>query len=163
MSNVKSLGQLLEKMVKLQKSLYQLALNKTDILKIGDAEALGQLMKNELSHIKAIEALNNNSESIKNLIASEQGVPLPVTLSAIIESVPASEKDELRSAQTELLLVTEELKKRNELNQELLQQSLQFVNLNLDLLVGQQDPGNYSPFNGDEIGMSNRPIFNSRA
>ncbi|EDL63918.1 flagellar protein FlgN [Bacillus sp. SG-1] len=163
MSNELKLVQFLEKIAKLQKSLYQLALTKTDLLKAGDAEALGQMLKNELSHIKAIEALNNNVEAVKSSLAVDLGLKAPITLSEIINAESISYKKELQALQQELLYISGELKNRNELNQELLQQSLQFVNLNLDLLIGQQDAGNYSRLQGDDSEVNTTSIFNSKA
>jgi hypothetical protein len=155
---------ILEKMVKLQKSLYQIALKKTDILKADDIEALGQLMKDELKHIKAIEMVNREREQIQRQLANELSLrPSAITISDLLQSSMLKDKESLRRVQLELVEQTQGLKEVNEFNQQLLQQSLNFVNLNLDLVFGQQDSGNYTEDTSNEDEQSNRSLFDSKA
>jgi hypothetical protein len=156
---------ILEKMVKLQKSLYQIALKKTDILKADDIEALGQLMKDELKHIKAIEMVNGERERIQRQLANELSLPpTNITISELLKSSILKDKEGLKRLQTELVEQTQSLKEINEFNQQLLQQSLNFVNLNLDLVLGQQESGNYTDNNSnEEETTANRSLFDSKA
>jgi FlgN protein len=154
----------LEKMVKLQKSLYQIALKKTDILKADDIEALGQLMKDELKHIKAIEMVNGERERIQRQLAIELSLsPANITISELLKSSILKDKEGLKRLQTELVEQTQSLKEINEFNQQLLQQSLNFVNLNLDLVLGQQELGNYTDNSSDEEEGTSRSLFDSKA
>jgi hypothetical protein len=154
----------LEKMVKLQKSLYQIALKKTDILKADDIEALGQLMKDELKHIKAIEMVNGERERIQRQLANELSLPpTNITISELLKSSILKDKESLKRLQTELVEQTQSLKEINEFNQQLLQQSLNFVNLNLDLVLGQQELDNYTDNSSNEEESTSRSLFDSKA
>jgi FlgN protein len=164
MSAETQLFNVLEKMVKLQKSLYQIALKKTDILKADDIEALNLLMKDELKHIKAIEMVNREREQIQQRLANELSLPpATITISDLLQSSMLKDKESLRRVQLELVEQTQGLKEVNEFNQQLLQQSLNFVNLNLDLVLGQQDSGNYTEDTSNEGEQSNRSLFDSKA
>jgi FlgN protein len=155
----------LEKIVKLQKSLHQIALEKTDILKADDIEALGQLMKDELKHIKAIEMVNGEREQIQRQLANELLLPpTNITISQLLKSSMLKDKESLRKLQVKLVEQTQSLKEINEFNQQLLQQSLNFVNLNLDLVLGQQESGNYTDNSSNEEEEStSRSLFDSKA
>jgi hypothetical protein len=155
---------ILEKMVKLQKSLYQIALKKMDILKADDIEALGQLMKDELKHIKAIEMVNGERDRIQRQLANELLLPpTNITISELLKSSILKDKESLKRLQNELVEQTQSLKEINEFNQQLLQQSLNFVNLNLDLVLGQQELGNYTDNSSDEEESTSRSLFDSKA
>jgi hypothetical protein len=156
---------ILEKMVKLQKSLYQIALKKTDILKADDIEALGQLIKDELKHIKAIEMVNGERERIQPQLANELSLPpTNITISELLKSSILKDKEGLKRLQLELVEQTQSLQEVNEFNQQLLQQSLNFVNLNLDLVLGQQESGNYTDNNSNEEETNaSRSLFDSKA
>ena len=47
----------MEKQLHLHKSLYQLSLEKTEVLKKGDIDALNLIIKNEKTHINAIQVI----------------------------------------------------------------------------------------------------------
>jgi hypothetical protein len=155
----------LEKIVKLQKSLHQIALKKTDILKADDIEALGQLMKDELKHIKAIEMVNGEREQIQRQLANELLLPpTNITISQLLKSSMLKDKEILRKLQVKLVEQTQSLKEINEFNQQLLQQSLNFVNLNLDLVLGQQESSNYTDnTSNEEESTASRSLFDSKA
>ncbi len=153
----------LEKILKLQKSLHQIALKKTEILKADNIEALGELLKDELKHIKAIEVVNNEREQIQHELANEISLsPEHLTISELLSSDGIEEKEKLRSLQEQLIEQMKIIKEINELNQDMLQQSLNFVNLNLDLLLGQES-SNYNGQTSDENQSINRSIFDSKA
>jgi hypothetical protein len=155
----------LEKIVKLQKSLHQIALKKTDILKADDIEALSQLMKDELKHIKAIEMVNGEREQIQRQLANELLLPpTNITISQLLKSSMLKDKESLRKLQAKLIEQTQSLKGINEFNQQLLQQSLNFVNLNLDLVLGQQESSNYTDnTSNEEESTASRSLFDSKA
>ena len=162
MYNEAQLHELLRKILKLQKSLYQLSIKKTEMLKGNDIEGLGQLIKEELSHIKALEALHKTREQLQSAIGRDYDCPFKIdTMSDLLRVNGIVEKEFLKEIQNELIHITEQLRTQNTLNQELLNQSLQFVNLNLDLFFGQLDSGNYSPLQSEEEDSA-RPIFNSK-
>ncbi|HBJ01524.1 MAG TPA: flagellar protein FlgN, partial [Lysinibacillus sp.] len=55
--SVEAINSTLTMLERMHKSLLELALKKTEIIKAGDIEALDQLLKDEQAHVAAIEKL----------------------------------------------------------------------------------------------------------
>ena len=87
-----------------------------------------------------------------------------MTLSKCIEQTSNEEKTTLENLKIELEEGVKRLKAQNELNQQLLEQSLQFVNLSLDMLLPEIDAFNYDrPNHEQDITGEKRSIFDSKA
>jgi hypothetical protein len=150
---------ILEKVLKLHKSLFQLALEKTEVIKSGDVETLTSMMNNEKKHISAIQAIEKERiKLIANILPQHENP----TLKDCVTQFDQTEQEKVTILQDQLLIKLSQLKERNELNQELLEQSLRFVELNLDLLLP-NDINNYSNKNEDETPISKINLFDSKA
>jgi flagellar biosynthesis/type III secretory pathway chaperone len=133
----------LEKLLTLHQSLLKLAEQKTDILKKGDMEGLNALLANEQKHITAIQQVEEiRNEAVEALL---QGQDVDKTISNCIEFTNEPERTKLTQLNAHLTEVITELKERNQLNQQLIHQSLQFVHLTLDMLAPQPASINYGP------------------
>ncbi|WP_102264384.1 flagellar protein FlgN [Mesobacillus jeotgali] len=155
--SAESLVVIMNKMLKLHKSLYELTVKKTDIVKKGDTAALDQLLKDEQSHIAAINKLEQERLAVSNEI-----IPA-ASLQEIAEANPSG-KDQLLTIKEELVGVISEIKARNELNQQLIHQSLQFINFSKSLVMPQEKEINYGPPAGKKAKPSQSPgMFNSKA
>lgn len=155
--SAESLIVIMNKMLKLHKSLYELTVKKTDIVKKGDTTALDQLLKDEQAHVAAINKLEQerNAVSIANFPAA--------SLQEIAEANPEV-KDQLLQIKEELLCVIADIKERNELNQQLIHQSLQFINFSKSLVMPQEKEFNYGPPAGKKAKPGHSPgMFNSKA
>lgn len=138
----------MEKLLKLHKSLYELALKKTDIVKIGDINALNQTLKDEQAHLAAINKLENDRQTIASSLVPRMAKPTIeecLTAAEINETVRAH----LTKIRTELLDVIAHLQQQNEFNQQMIYQSLQFVNLSIQLVMPQPEEYNYGPPSGE--------------
>lgn len=165
MSHGESLIQTLAKMLKVHRELKQLSAEKTEILKKGDMNALNELLSKEQSHIAVITTLENEREQITATLLTERGVHInkPI-LADCLEFVTADERAKLQALQKALLDELAIIKDQNELNQQMIRQSLQFVNLSIDMLRPQPESPNYS--RPDATGKSSegsRSLFDSKA
>jgi flagellar biosynthesis/type III secretory pathway chaperone len=141
--SAKKLIDTLEKLLTLHQSLLKLAEQKTDILKKGDMEGLNALLTNEQKHITAIQQVEEiRNEAVEVLL---QGQDVDKTISNCIEFTNEPERTKLTQLKDQLTEVITELKERNQLNQQLINQSLQFVHLTLDMLAPQPASINYGP------------------
>lgn len=136
----------MQQLQKMHESLLQLAVEKGEYLKEGDIEAIDELIKKEQSHIAAIAQLERNRLLAVEQYFSTQGQRLPrtATISDVIVSAEEQEKVALTEAKNRLLHTIHDLKWQNDLNQKLTYQSLQFVNLSLDMMRPEQTAINYS-------------------
>jgi flagellar biosynthesis/type III secretory pathway chaperone len=141
--SAKKLIDSLEKLLTLHQSLLKLAMQKTDILKKGDMEELNALLANEQKHITAIQQLEEiRKEEVESLLQDQN---VDKTISSCIEFTNEPERTKLTQLKDRLTEVITELKERNQLNQQLIHQSLQFVHLTLDMLAPQPASINYGP------------------
>ena len=138
----------LEKLEKMHRSLYELALKKTDLVKSNQIEELDLILKTEQAHVAAIETLEQQRQNqVKQYLTekafSYTGTP---TVAHLIEAAHGEPlQAELKVIRERLIEVVEQLKAQNDLNQKLVFQSLQFVNLSLNMMrPQQQEQVNYS-------------------
>ncbi|MBA2871315.1 flagellar biosynthesis/type III secretory pathway chaperone [Anoxybacillus calidus] len=164
--SVKLLIELLEKHVKLHKGLLELANQKTEVLKKGDMEALSGIMKQEQKYIAAINQVERERMHVVEAMVNTAGKhEHERTLTTCIELVEESERSVLERLKDELSAVVSELKNINLLNQQLTQQSLQFVNMTLDMIMPQPQEVNYGIPNAATTPQyeNSRSIFDSKA
>lgn len=131
-----SINQLIEsmaKLLKLHKSLLELALRKTGILEAEDVPALTELLKGEQAHILAIEKV----EAERSRIAGKR------TLSELLVEIPDHERVALAEISQELKEVIVGIQKQNELNQGLITQSLKFISFSMSLVTPPHEDYNY--------------------
>ncbi|WAA12028.1 flagellar protein FlgN [Fervidibacillus halotolerans] len=123
---------ILEKQLEIHTKLYDLAIKKVDIVKKGKIEALNELMKEEQKLISAIQMMENEREKeLGRLYPAEEKLP---TISQCIQMADQEEGPILQHVYEQLLTTLQKMKQQNELNQQLIENSLQFVNFSLQLL-----------------------------
>lgn len=141
-----SLKEIIISICDIYENLNQLADKKTQILKDNDIKSLDSIMqKEEVYNKKIIKLLQERDEYF-----------------AQNYEISKSEKEEVEKVAERLKLVSDEFSNKNELNQSLVQQSLYYVNLNLNMLAPQNDSENYSPQNKKTSRKPNRVFMDSR-
>ena len=143
----------LEKLEKMHRSLLELTNTKTEYIKVGDMEQLDALLKKEQMHIAAIETLEQQRQQFVTDYLNAKGIVqnTEISIAEIIEMTDEPEKSALQKVRESLMAVVNELKEKNFLNQKLIMQSLQFVNLTLDMLRPQRQQANTFNYSGDEV------------
>ena len=138
----------LDKLEKMHRSLYELALSKTNIIKSNEMEELDRILKTEQAHVAAIETLEQQRQvQVKQYITNKGfSYTSTPTVAHLIEAAHGETLlEELKTQRERLLEVVDLLKAQNNLNQKLVFQSLQFVNLSLNLMRPEQpEQVNYS-------------------
>lgn len=137
----------MDKLEKMHKSLLELAYKKTEFTTTGDMDGLDQLLKDEQSHVAAISQLEQQrQQAVTDYLRAKGIAPAEhATVAQVMEAADTPiEQFKLDEARKKLLLVIETLKHQNDLNQKMIFQSLQFVNMTLDMLRPQPDQINYS-------------------
>lgn len=155
----------LNKLLALHQSLYKLGTQKTEIIKKGDIEALSSILKDENKHVMAINQLEEEWKSIvARLVSGHPIVGNEPTLMDVIRITTDTVKEKLLIIREQLTELLKELSQLNQLNQDLLSSSLQFVNYSLDLLMPKPQSINYSkPANKGQTEQVKRSMFDSKA
>ncbi|MBE4907056.1 flagellar protein FlgN [Bacillus luteolus] len=155
----------LQKLAVLHEHLLTIAKQKSDILKNGDIDALNQQMKEEQKYVLAIKQIENERiMQVQHLLENYRLRDEEYTLTKVIEISKEPFKQRLIDIQQKLVYILDELKQVNALNQQLTHQSLQFVNVTLDMLRPEITTTNYGhPEKKQKDEHSNRSMFDSKA
>lgn len=142
----------------------QLANEKTTLIKEGQIDALTQLLMQERKQIQMISQLEEEREqSIKDVFAELAMQTEEQTVSVLLNVLnDEQEKQDLTQAVTALMDNIIDLKQVEQLNAELIQQSMEFVQMSLDMLQPTVENVNYADIRSVKP-KRNIPIFDSRA
>ncbi|MEX2103862.1 MAG: flagellar protein FlgN, partial [Bacilli bacterium] len=133
-------------LVEAHHSLHQLSEKKKDAIIKGNIDGLSEVVREEGKVVRQIgklevERIHSVSQYLQSIGISTEGV----TMNDLVKLLPSvDDKKKLQELQGDLTDVIMKLQKANDLNQELLQQSLNFVNHSLDLFTETEpDQGTY--------------------
>ncbi|MBM7649358.1 flagellar biosynthesis/type III secretory pathway chaperone [Bacillus ectoiniformans] len=143
----------LDKMYRLHQLLLELAEKKTEIIKANDMNGLDQMLKDEQKYVAAIQTMERERQKV----TAEWTGRAETTLSECINQTSGEVREKLEGLRNQLMDITAELKERNDLNQKLVYQSLQFVNISMNMLQPQPEQPTY----GNPAKQSARPAKRS--
>ncbi|MGP7818536.1 flagellar protein FlgN [Niallia sp. 01092] len=124
----------------LHENLLELATEKTDVLIRGDMDFLKSIMSKEQKLIKLIQ---NKDQDLRIFSKGYLQRENDITLNDVIKQSEEKDSETLIQLKQQLEETIKDLKNKNETNQQLLQQSLQFVQVSLDLLKPSIETYNY--------------------
>lgn len=132
--------QALQQLVQLHQEMRQIASEKTEMIKAKDTDGLSSLLVKEQKQIQLIAKVENQrGYAVREFLVAFNKTE--ATLQEVIELADHPEAEALENLKQELIQEIDRLKDLNKLNQDLLVQSLQFINLSLDLM---RPPENYN-------------------
>ncbi|WP_404445497.1 flagellar protein FlgN [Sutcliffiella horikoshii] len=146
---------ILEKMLTLHAYLNELTVRKEEIVKANKVEELQQITKEEKQYTRAIVQLEKQRAELSD----------GKTVTELAELGTPTERDTLLDLKARLTETITNIQKQNELNQLLLEQSLQFVTMTINTLNPQPNAVNYEkPANTKKpVSAPARSLFDSRA
>ncbi|MEK4749043.1 hypothetical protein CHH57_10945 [Niallia circulans] len=132
----------LKDILSLHEDLLQLSFEKKDILIKGDTDQLRVITGKEQKYIKAIQKKDQELQlNCNNFLGN---VSTQTTLNDVIKMVDDQTKEILMEIKQKLVEVLGLIKTQNDTNQQLINQSLQFIEVSLDLLKPDIDTYNYN-------------------
>ena len=160
--SVQLLIESMEKLLILHQQLYETAIEKTEVIKANDIKSLDKLLREEQKLATSIQITENKRLQATAILTKADKT---ATVSQIIQLLDGPDKDKLSELQENLSKIILELQEKNALNQQLLQYSLQFINLNLDLLAPEPELPNYTKTQNEVSDNANigRSVFDSKA
>lgn len=148
-------------------NLLELAERKKQVLIQNDVEQLMQIVSKENKLVKQIGELDlQRVEAIGQFMIEKGYKPNPkVTVSDLTKIIfNVEEKKLLLGAQKQLLGSIHRLKEMNQLNQQLIMQSLEYINYNLDLIAGPpEEDAVYKHPQHQTYGIKRSGLFDTRA
>lgn len=155
----------LEELLSLHEDLYEKSKIKTDVIKSGKADALRSMTNDERKFVKTInekqkELMVHTEAFLKQNTIIKEAPTLRDCLNYMYEQ----EKESATALQLKLVDQVTLIKQQNDLNQQLLEQSLAFVQMSLDLLTPDMDSYNYERPNRQQLHEQlSRSLFDSNA
>jgi flagellar biosynthesis/type III secretory pathway chaperone len=136
----------MERLLDLHEKLLEKANQKTTVIEKGDIDALNTLIKEEQKLLPTI----NKFEQVRQQVVRNFLTPFHVeeenfTISTCLTYIDEPNKEKLADLREELLDVAKALQKQNDLNSQLVKQSLQFVHMSLDMFYPKTPDFNYGP------------------
>lgn len=148
-------------------TLLELAEQKKHALIHNQVEQLTQIVTKENKLLKRIGELDQQRvDAIGNFLIEKGYKPNPrVTVSDLTKIIfNAEEKRILVESQKQLLATIRKLREHNELNQQMIEQSLAFINYSIDIMSGSDgDELIYSNPNQTTPGSNRRGLFDAKA
>jgi len=156
-----ALADILEQEALLYQDAAEISIKKTDIIVHGKIEELDSLVKAEQAIILKIGRLEDERENIVLALSEELDLNLEgVTLTDINAHLSDESFSRLDGCQKSLARTLGGLKNTNDMNSQLIQNALDYVNFSVNLLTTNQDSGNiYTQDGGDDAGKGRRSIF----
>ncbi|CAM4001321.1 flagellar protein FlgN [Alkalicoccus chagannorensis] len=150
-------------LITLHQELLQKAQEKEAVVKKNDIEGLERIMKEETPLISRLEKLELARRQIVQRWLQQQGIVAEdATMEQLKPAFSASDQAAFDELQETLRAIITEVQQQNDLNRQLITESLRYLNLSLSLVEPQDSFTNYSGRGSEEDGKE-RSVFDSQA
>lgn len=162
--SIQPLIKVIDQLLTIHASLLQISKQKTEIVKTGMIGDLQPLLMQEQRHVQALkQAENLRMQVVRDWESNQPELLEATTMSAILKHVTDNEDyEQLTEITTELTNTITAIKQQEILNRSLIEQSLQFVDMSLELLQPSINQFNYGKRNRPDRGKQ-QSVFDSKA
>ena len=154
----------MQRLVELHEELIQLSHSKREEIKRGDLDQLSKVLIQERKQVQLIsQKETERHEIVKGLFDEQQVTDQEYTMTNVLALVEdGNEREQLEKIMSKLINVIVELRDIEKLYNDLMIQSMQFVQLSLDLLQPSLSRMNYDNKKNSQA-SSDQSVFDSRA
>jgi len=143
MKSIDSFIQVLNEELLINKSLLEISMKKKDLIINNNSKELSSLMIKEQNYVKRIIELEKLRAGITLNIQKELGIERIDNIKEVIKNIDEEQGIELDCIANELRSVLKELEHNNNLNNKLLDITLEYLELNINLLTSKAEPKVY--------------------
>ncbi|WP_106496665.1 flagellar protein FlgN [Lentibacillus sp. Marseille-P4043] len=163
--SVQQIIETLDKLTKLHQSLLAISQEKTDVIKQGSIDELQPLLIKERQHVQALEQLEKvRQQLVESWFKDNQLADETVTITNMLEHIEDQDiSARLVQTTTVLTETMTSLKRQEQLNHALIQQSMKFVELSLDMMSPSLKNLNYGKDQSQNTEAAKRSVFDSKA
>lgn len=146
MSSFEILIKVIEDIFKLQIDMLELANHKKEVLISGDIDELSKIMKKESSWIKKLSKLEEERiAAVKQLLNERKLSNDNITVTQLVNILESPlEKEQLSELNLKLTNTIDKIQQLNDLNTELIKQSLDFIENTIDMITGESRQQSYT-------------------
>ncbi|SHH20054.1 flagellar export chaperone FlgN [Tepidibacter thalassicus] len=127
----------------INKKLLEISTQKKDVIINNDTKKLNQMVVQEQNSIKRIIHLEKLRGAVVSNIQKELGIEKIDNIKDIVNKIDENKASEIENIALNLKSVLKELEEKNNLNNKLLEVSLEYLELNLNLLTSRPEPKTY--------------------
>lgn len=163
---MESIIKCMETLLAIHEELLLIGRQKVELVKKGDMTTLETLVREETKLIQKLQITERvRTEHVQKLLKNKGEIKENATLTDVKKFATAGEKDQLEQLQDKLFIAVQEVKKQNAFNQQLIEESLRFVNLSLDLIVPHSEDISYKKpgDQDDDRYETGHSLFDSKA
>ncbi|KPU26436.1 hypothetical protein TR13x_10175 [Caloranaerobacter sp. TR13] len=159
---IKDLKEILSQELNLYKHMLELSIDKTEIITSGQVRELDKITQKEQALILKAGKLEDIREKVLSRIQEELKLKKIQNISKLVDYLSEEQKKEIEDIKEQLIDVLDKLKERNILNSALIKDSLEYINLNVNLLTNALTGSTYSDkVNKDEV-VQSKNIFDAK-
>jgi flagellar biosynthesis/type III secretory pathway chaperone len=133
------LEDVLKRELSVMEKILKVSQEKTDAIVDSNLKKLEEITKEEEVLLNKVASLEDEREELLNTWGLDTKLPL----SEIIENIPEEDKSLLYEIKEKLITILEELREKNDLNNALIQDSLEFINFTLNAMASVESPATY--------------------
>lgn len=160
---VKQLLSTLLELVEIHGTLNELADQKNTYLINQDVSKLEQVVRAENKLVHRLQVLEGiRTKQVSQLLTPFEIPLVDQTMTTLLEQLEGEDKKQLLYSSDQLVLQVQQLKQKNEQNQLLIKDALQFIHVSIDALMPQED----YQYTGKQDEMATTPgrsLFDSKA
>lgn len=151
-------------LIELHESLLSVSKEKTERLKENKIEDFNHLLKIERKHVQALEQIEKKRRQEASDLAVTLGLSKEASVTELIEHLPKEEDQRaLEEKATMLLSYLVDIKQQEDLNRQLLKQSLQFIQVQMDMMEPSVESLTYGNKKAEHDPKAKRSVFDSKA
>ncbi|AVQ99874.1 flagellar protein FlgN [Oceanobacillus sp. M65] len=161
--SIQKVQEALNSLVKLHEALLEISREKTEVIKEGKVEKLQSILVKERKRIRELEQTETaRIQTVEAFVKEHPSVSDPSITSLLEHLDKEEEKTELEASAISLTEAITKLKQQEQLNEALINQSMQFVQLSLDLMNPSLKNLNYGEGKAASS-AGKRSVFDSKA
>ncbi|MBP2657542.1 MAG: FlgN family protein [Firmicutes bacterium] len=154
----------LEKMLIMYQAIFELSLQKREVLVQSNVPGLETIMKQEENLCFEVTRLDKIRKSIIQELAAIYGITdTKITLSQLVQMADQDEIGNFKNVEQELTSIIFKISEVNNVNKELVEQGLLIVNYSLNLLAQSSVGPTYHPNEKASFVPPNKALFDSKA
>lgn len=155
---MKQMIEILKKQLEIYKEILKISEDKTDIIVKDKVDELKSMVDREETLVEEYITLEKQRIAIIKGFAESKGITKILRIDDLCEYFPA-DADEMQRLKKEILEVTRNIKVKNALNEELVKNSLDYLNFSIGLISGtNRGTGTYGK-EGNSLGSEARNFF----
>jgi hypothetical protein len=153
----------LEKEEEIYQDILELSLNKKQAIIDGDVKNLEKIVNKEKALAMSLIKLDNIRVRIVNEILKENGVDSVENITELSEYINPMAKEKILKLKSKLNHVIKKVRNENELNKDLVEQQLDYIQFNIDLMKNVDlGSNNYSKEANDNVKKGRKNLFDAK-